>query len=64
MRIHSPEEDGVSEDSLEQGGVKAGEVIRVFIIYPVLCLVIVTVLQRGARELGITKTQTIASCQR
>ena len=64
MRIHSPEEDRVSEDSLEQGGIKAGEIIGVLIIYPVLSLVIVTVLQRGAGELGITETETIASCQR
>ena len=53
MRIHSPEEDRVCEDSLEQGGVKAGEV-RVLIIYPVLSLVIMTVLQRGAGELWVS----------
>ena len=54
MRIHSPEEDRVSEDSLEQGGIKAGEIIGVLIIYPVLSLVIVTVLQRGAGELWVS----------
>ena len=57
VRIHGLEEDRVSEDGLEQGGVEAGEVIRA-IIDPVLSLVIVTVLQRRAGELWVAESES------
>ena len=60
MGIHSLEEDRVSQDGLEEGGVEAGEIIPI-LIDSVLGLVIVPVLQRGTGELRVTKAETSTS---
>ena len=56
VRVHSLQEDGVSQDSLKEGRVNNGRA-EVIIVNPVLG----PVEDRGRGELGVTNTQSQAA---